>query len=311
MSSTVFYDNVNELATITCTFSAAGVPADPTTVSCVVTDPAGAQVIHTYSGAPPADITRTGTGAYQLNVACSPSISGTDGLWSYTFIGTGAASDAQPGTWRVLALDQNRWYVGPEELKDRLGINDTTDDSVIMSACLATSRWIDRYCGRHFFRMTDTRTYQPESIWLQNVDDLVSVTSLKLDLDGDGIFETSWVQGVNYQLRVGERDFNQMSLGEPKPFTQVQVIGNSNFFPFTWPFAHLDRIQVQGVFGWPQVPPVVSQAALLIASDWFKMKDAPWGVAGIADLGIIKVAANSWVVEQLQRYVRARGKVGV
>ena len=311
MGATIFYDNVNELATITATFSVSGTPTDPSTISCIVTDPAAGQVVHTYAGAAPADITRTSTGVYQLIVACSPSVVGVDGLWSYAFIGTGSASDVQPGTWRVLALDQPRWYVGPEELKDRIGVTDTLNDSQVTSVCLAVSRWVDRYCGRHFFRFTDTRTYAPESLWLLNTDDLVAVTSLKIDTTGTGVFDQTWVQNTNFMLRVGDGDFNQMTLGEAKPYTQVQVIGGSNWFPFVWPFVHLDRVQITGTFGWPQVPPVVTQAALLIASDWFKLKDAPWGVAGISDLGIIRVQANPWVSEQLRPYMRARGKVGV
>lgn len=311
MSSTVFFDNSNEFATLNVVFTVNGTPTDPSTVSCLVTDPAGGQVTHTFGGAAPADITHPSTGTFKLDVACSPSVTGIEGLWSYAWIGTGAASDVQAGTWRVLALDQVRWYVGPEELKDRLGQVDSVTDSVIESVCLATSRWIDRYCGRHFFRMTDVRTFQPDSIWLLTVDDIVSVTSLKVDNDGDGVYEQTWTQGTNYQLRIADGQFNQMATGEAKPYTQVQVIGGSNFFPFLWPYVHLDRVQISGVFGWPQVPPAVTQAALIIASDWFKLKDAPWGVAGVADVGVIRVQSNPWIHEQLRPYCRPRGKVGV
>ena len=289
-----------------------GVNTDPAAISCVITDPSATQVVHTFGGAAPADITRTSAGIYVLLVPCSPAIAGVDGLWSYAFIGTGGASDVQPGTWRVLALDQPRWYVGPEELKDRMSITDTSTDSILASVCLSVSRWIDTYCGRHFFRFTDTRTYQPSDLWLLPTDDLVTVTTLKLDTDGDGVYETTWTQGTNFMLRVGDGQFNQLASGEPKPYTQVQVLGGgSNYFPFTWPFTHLDRVQITGVFGWPQVPPVIAQAALLLATDWFKLKDAPWGVAGISDLGVIRLQANPWVAEQLRCYIRGRGKVGV
>lgn len=312
MTSTVFYDQVNELATINATFTnLAGVPTNPTVTTCVVTDPAGVQVVHTFGGAAPADITNPSAGVFKLDVSCVPSVTGNEGLWSYTFIGTGGASDVQPGTWRVLALDQARWYVGPEELKDRLGIPDTSNDSILAPVCLATSRWIDRFCGRHFFRVTETRTFQPQDIWLMNVDDVTSVTTLKIDTDGDGVYEKTWTQGTNYMLRVGDNEFNQLSMGELKPYTQVQVIGGSDWFPFIWPFTHLDRVQITGTFGWPQVPPAVAQAALIIASDWFKLKDAPWGVAGIADLGVIHINPNPWITQQLRPYFRSRGKVGV
>lgn len=286
-------------------------------MSCIITDPSGAATTHTYLGAAPADIVKVGTGVYSLAVACSPSVTGIDGLWSFEWVGTGTASDVQPGTWRVWAADQARWYVGPEELKDRLGMaTDSSQDAQIVLACRSASRWIERFCGRHFYRFTDTRTYQPVNIWLLDVDDIVSVTQLAVDNDGDGVFEQAWTQGTDYALRFGDMDFNQLAYGEARPYTQVQVVngasgGGSRWFPFTWPFAHLDRVQIQGVFGWPQVPALVGEAAQILAADWFKMKDAPWGVAGISDIGVVRTAANPWLAEQLRPYIRGRKKVGV
>jgi len=312
MTAVVFYDGVAEQAILNVTFTANFVETDPTAVSCVVTDPSGTAVTHTYGGASPADIVRLSTGNFQLAVSCSPAVAGVDGLWAFTWVASGAVSDIQPGTWRVHATSQYTWYVGPEELKDRLGITDTADDSIVVDVCSATSRWIDEFCGRHFYRIAETRTYQPENIWLLDTDDLVSVTALNIDLDGDGVYETAWTQNTDYMLKIGERRFNPGEYGEPRPYTQVQVLhGGSTWFPFTWPFTHLDRVQITGVFGWPRVPPAVHQAALLIAADWVKLKDAPWGVAGISDVGIVKTNPNPWIADQLRPYVRGRGKVGV
>lgn len=312
MSSVVHYDSTSEKATIEVTFLLNGVPANPTAVTCAVTDPAGGQTVHSYQGVAPADITRGSTGVYSLAVTCSPSVTGVDGLWSYTFIGTGTVTDVQPGTWRVHPLAQATWYVGAEELKDRLGITGTTDDSVIVDVCESTSRWIDEFCGRHFYRASETRTYMPENVWLLVTDDIVSVTTLKVDLDGDGTFETTWTEGTDFVLLVGENRFNKSATGTPRPYTQVQALrGGNTWFPFTWPFTRQDRVQVAGVFGWPQVPTPVHQAALLIAADWVKMKDAPWGVAGISDLGVVRTNPNPWITDQLRPYFRPRGRVGV
>ena len=126
--------------------------ADPTTVSCVVTDPSGIVTVHTYQGAAPADITKPLVGKYNLVVPCSPGLAGIDGLWSYVWIGTGAVSDVQPGTWRVLPPTIGNWYIGLEEFKDRLGITDSADDSQAQIAIQSVSNWINVYCGRHFYR---------------------------------------------------------------------------------------------------------------------------------------------------------------
>jgi hypothetical protein len=94
VSTDVFYDNANEFATLTVTFKVNGVATDPTAVTCLITDPAGGQVTHSFGGSAPADVTKPSTGNYKLDVACSPSVTGIEGLWSYAWVGTGAAAGA-------------------------------------------------------------------------------------------------------------------------------------------------------------------------------------------------------------------------
>ena len=56
MTATVFFDNINEIALLSNTFlNGSGNPADPTTVVCIVTDPSGGYVTHTYAGASPSE----------------------------------------------------------------------------------------------------------------------------------------------------------------------------------------------------------------------------------------------------------------
>jgi hypothetical protein len=313
MSATVFYDSVNEIALIANTFESGSplVPADPTTVSCVITDPAGISVVHTYNGASPADIVKVSAGKYTLSAACSPSAAGIDGLWSYEWIGTGAVSDVQPGTWRVLPVPLSNWYCGLEELKSRLSITGTNDDYEAQLAIQSTAGWIEEYCGRHFRRITETRTFQPDNVWLLGIDDLVSVSAFNVDQDGDGTFEQAWVQGTDYQLRFGDHRYNQNSAGWPRPYRQAQVIQSGKWFPFTWPYSHFDRVQITGIWGWPSVPSPVSQANLILAADFFKFKDAPFGVAGMADYGVVRIQQNPWLTELLRSFINPKRKVGV
>lgn len=307
MTATVFYDSPNQLAQLAVTFTSAGAPADPTTVSLVVTDPGGTQTTYVVTSG---QITRTGTGAYTIAVVCSPAVTGVDGLWSYVWIGTGAVSDVQPGTWRVLPTAVQSWYIGLDEFKDRLGITDTADDSQAQIAIQSVGQWINDYCGRTFTRTAETRTFQPDNIWLLNVDDLVSVSAVSLDMDGDGIFELPLTQNVDYQLRLGAGLYNVNATGIACPYRQLQVIQTGKWFPFTWPFTHLDRVQITGVWGWPAVPPPVTQAAFILAADIFRQKDAPFGIAGSSDLGVVRIQGNPWLVEMLRKYVCGR-KVGV
>lgn len=300
MSATVFWADAggSELATLSNVFSVQSVPTDPTAVSCVITDPTGTTTTHTYNGTAPADITKTGTGAYALVIPCVLA-----GVWAFEWIGTGTASDVASGTWTVSPLASPQLYCTPDELKSRLSITDTADDFEITTAVEAACRSIDEICGRYFWRGTDTRTYVPESLYGQQLDDIVSVTTFKVDFDGDGVFEQTWTQGTDYALTVSPGKYNAAAKGEQWPYTGIQVIAASKYIPFVWPWSHQDRIQVTGVFGWPAVPLAVKQAALIAAADLFKIKDAPFGVAGFGEFGVVRVQANPRVMSLLRRYI--------
>lgn len=315
MTATVFYDNINEIALISNTFTnAASLPADPTTVSCIVTDPAGVSVVHTFAGAVPADIVKVSTGKYTLSVPCSPSAAGVDGLWGFEWIGTGAVSDVQPGTWRVLPANLSQLcYIGAEEMKDRLGVQGNSDDYAIQTSILAAAGWINEYTGRHFFRITETRTYQPDNIYELDVDDIVPGTAITLavDQDGDGIYEQTWTQGTDYVLKLGRFSFNVSASGIARPYRKVQVCGSGKLFPFTWPLTRLDRVQIATTWGWTSVPWQVAEANRILAADEYRMKDAPFGVAGVSDIGLVRIQSNPWLVENLRPFVNPRRKVGV
>ena len=309
MTATVFFTGGNELATLTNLFTVSGTPTDPTTISCVITDPVGTAVTHTFAGTAPADITRTSAGLYALNIPCV-----TTGLWSYVWIGTGAASDIQAGTWTVNPVFLERFYCSVEELKDRLKITASTEDLSLQMAVQSAARWIEGCTGRYFWQGNDTRTYVPYDIYEQPLDDIVSVTTFKCDFDGDGVFEQTWTQGTDYQLTFDGHEFNQNVTGEARPYTRARVInaaGGGRFFPFVWPFSPMNRIQVTGVFGWPAVPLAVKQAALMVATDFYKMKDAPFGVAGSAEFGMVRISAGAAAWSLLCPYISPRRKVGL
>jgi len=312
VSATIFFQNVagNDIATLTKTFQVGGVNTDPTTVSCLVTDPTSTAVLHTFNGSAPADVTKVSTGVYQLLVGNT-----ITGLWSFEWIGTGTASDVDVGTWTANPASVNQYYTSVEELKDRLGITSTVNDLSSQMAVQAAAKYVDAYCGRHFYQLAETRTFVPYSIWEQPLDDIVSITQLAVDFDGDGIFEQTWVQNTDYQLMFEGYEFAQFTPGEARPFTRARVInfaGGGRFFPFVWPFSRLDRVQVQGVFGWPAVPLAVKQATLQCAADFFKLKDAPFGVAGSSDFGVVRVPRqNPTICSLLAPYVNPRRKVGL
>jgi hypothetical protein len=144
-----------------------------------------------------------------------------------------------------------------------------------------------------------------------DIDPVISVTAFNVDTSGNGVFDQSWIQGTDYQLIVGRNEYNVNAAGVARPYRKAQVLQAGKWFPFVWPYSHLDRIQITGTWGWPAVPPPVSQACLVLSAQWFKEKDAPFGVAGVSDFGVVKVQTNPWVTELLRPYIYMRRKVGV
>jgi hypothetical protein len=56
-----------------------------------------------------------------------------------------------------------------------------------------------------------------------------------------------------------------------------------------------ERVQVPGVWGWPSVPYAIREATLVLAAELYRMKDAPLGVVGMADFGVVRVRAHPTV----------------
>jgi hypothetical protein len=291
VGATVYYESASELATLTNTFSVSGTATDPTTVSLVVTSPTGTATTYTYALA---EVAKTGTGAYSKDIACSEF-----GVWQYVWTGTGAAVDTVAGTWTVHPTTLGRLYCTPEELKGRAGITDTLDDAEILASCEATSRWIDNYCSRVFWRVTATRTFAADTADCCFIDDLVSVTTVKTDEDSDGTYEITWASG-DYQLWPA----NPASVGETRPYTQVRAVDNYAFPTGPVVQARADRVQIAGVWGWPSVPDAVKHAAALMASDMLKLGGMAFGVAGYGDYGPVRARANPIVVSLLDPYRR-------
>src|SRR5690606_8555257 len=127
-----------------------------------------------------------------------------------------------------------------------------------------------------------TRVYAVRYSWLAELDDVHALTDLKIETDasGDGTYETTW-DAADYQLEPlnGIRDGNT-----GWPYFKIRAIG-AKTFPVLGSQASL---RVTGHFGWAAVPPDVKQACLMLAAETFKMREAPFGVAGWSEFGAIR-----------------------
>ncbi len=170
-------------------------------------------------------------------------------------------------------------YTTLAELKARLNSPPAANDAVLESVIEAVSRWIDKYCGRRFYALSETRYFTAEDDELVFVGDLLSVTSLATDRTGDRSYGDIW-QSTDYDLEPANADL------DGKPFTQIRTAPTGRYsFP-----TFRRGVKVVGEFGYSlAAPDEVSEACLLQASRLFRRKDAPFGVAGAPEIGQMSV----------------------
>jgi hypothetical protein len=115
-------------------------------------------------------------------------------------------------------------------------------------------------------------------------------------------------------MRYFER-YNTRALGEERPHDFIQVLLQSpqggQFLPFIWPWTPRNRVKITATWGWKAVPQNIGTAALMLAVDLFKVKDAPWGIAGSSDLGMVRVQSNPQIMDLINNYVSPRNVVGI
>lgn len=171
-------------------------------------------------------------------------------------------------------------YATLAQIKASLRITDNVDDELLELAVESASREIDSVCERVFYSTSATRIYTPRDSYVTEIDDVVSVTSIKTSSAADGNFDTTW--GANdYQLE----PLNGVAGGVTVPYSHIRAVGD-----YTFPISGGEAtVQVVGTFGFASIPTAVKQATVILASRIFKRNDSPLGVAGFGDLGVIRV----------------------
>jgi hypothetical protein len=172
-------------------------------------------------------------------------------------------------------------YCTLQQLKDSLRIQDNVDDTMLELAIETASRQIDDYCERVFYTASATRYYAPRDSYVVETDDIVSITTLKTSSAADGVYDITWAT-TDYQ----KEPLNGIAGGIPSPITHLRAVDD-----YLFPLQDGETtVQVVGTFGWSAIPTAIKYATLLLGSRLFKRMDSPLGVAGIGDLGVIRVS---------------------
>jgi Phage gp6-like head-tail connector protein len=190
-------------------------------------------------------------------------------------------------------------------IKTRLAITDSTDDVALQAALDSATLDIEGICGRQFndAGSATARVYYPDDLATVTVDDFSTVSGLIVaaDFSNAGTY-TSIIASGNYQVE----PLNGIVDGTPGwPYYRIRAI--QTWYPLWLTSVGFPRtsIQITAQWGWAAVPAPVILACLILAEELFKLKDAPYGVAGFDNYGAIRVRDNPKVMSLLGRYIRS------
>lgn len=177
---------------------------------------------------------------------------------------------------------------------------DTAHDSILE----AVSRQVEGYCNRHFYSAAaTTKTFTAQWTDLLVVPDLVSVTTLATDEDGDQSYERTW-SSTDYELA----PFNAGDTGWP--YTEIHVSRATGSNLYTFPLGQRG-VSITGTWGWSAVPLPVFEAVMLESLRILEQQSAPSGVMSFDSIGkAIMVPDFHPTTKRLLQPYRRRVRIG-
>lgn len=182
-------------------------------------------------------------------------------------------------------------YATLNEIKAYLSISDSTDDALLEDLIESASRSIDRIANRRFYldANASARLYRAYSDIFVYTDDIGTTTGLVVAVDenGNGTYSKQLTLNTDYILD----PLTAPSLN--RPYTQLTMVSNTEMWPI---FPGLTQnglrpgVQVTAKWGWPSVPSDINMACLILSADLYKRKDAPGGILGLGDLGVVRMS---------------------
>lgn len=162
-------------------------------------------------------------------------------------------------------------YIELEDLKAFLRIpdDDQEDDVQLALAITAASRSIDHCCNRQFgLTEMESRFYSPyydsrARTYIVTIDDCFAVSGITVNPD-DEI--------TDYSLKPS----NAAAKGLPYTYLVLDTAP---------PTMDADSIEIEGEWGWEEIPSAVQNACLLQASAFFSRRESVMGIEGSSEFG--------------------------
>lgn len=174
-------------------------------------------------------------------------------------------------------------YASAAEYRASIDKVDTSEDAEVLVDLTTVSRYIEkRLAGRFFTKDASAvvRIYKPRDPIKLDVDDIVTLTSVKVDADLSGTYETTLTAGTDFELTPR----NAADGPEPSPYEALERLTGS--------WVSTSRVEVTAVFGWPSVPAAVKACCIHLTA--ILRLETPRAQAQVTDLGqIVSINANA------------------
>ena len=186
-------------------------------------------------------------------------------------------------------------YCTLDEIKASLDITEEQYDDLIQAQIIAVKTLIDNHTERQFDSVAEVRYFDgtPEPLF---IDDLVSVTSILLDEDGDGTYEAT----------MATTDYILYPLNK-SPKTRIELSNESDYGGFASGIKQ--GVKITGTWGYSTVPGTINQTSIIQVSRWFKRRESAYqDVTGSPELGQVVVykALDPEVKLILEQYRKRR-----
>lgn len=195
-------------------------------------------------------------------------------------------------------------YISVAELRSWMGIVGTSEDTLLDQAITASTAWINEYCAQDFSQVNQNTPATQRAFYAQrdpwrlffahdSIADTVNMV-VKTDDNEDGTPETTWAASD----WIVESEKSGHTNG---PYYAIRAV-NNRWFPRAANGRPL--VYITARWGWPTTPNPVKQAQYILAAEFWKMRDAPFGVAGFGEFGVVRVRKNMIVAQLLEPYRR-------
>ncbi len=189
-------------------------------------------------------------------------------------------------------------YATLSEVKASLRLTDSVDDALLERAIESASRRIDGYCGRFFYKTSQTpiNIYPINEFLLRFPNDVAnSSVTIKIDTNANGTYATTLTQGSDYILEPTNAPI------QGYPYVHARMVGGQTFPLEVVP--SFPTVQVTAQWGWNAIPADVNQACILLSIRQFARLNAALGVVGFADMAINVRAVDPDVRDLLNQFV--------